>query len=115
MLLFYLPFFFLLPIRRPPRSTLFPYTTLFRSGPGAAPNGLPALLEARLRVDRDRAQRRGLPEHRPPAAAERSLDGWLRASAAREAWPGLARAHLGRGAPLRRASRDRARRRRADR
>src|SRR5207244_13374585 len=23
-------------IRRPPRSTLFPYTTLFRSGPGAA-------------------------------------------------------------------------------
>src|SRR2546430_16126913 len=27
----YLPFFFLM-IRRPPRSTLFPYTTLFRSG-----------------------------------------------------------------------------------
>src|SRR2546430_17064018 len=26
------PFFFLM-IRRPPRSTLFPYTTLFRSGP----------------------------------------------------------------------------------
>src|SRR5690606_41793416 len=25
-------FFFLLLIRRPPRSTLFPYTTLFRSG-----------------------------------------------------------------------------------
>src|SRR5687768_18099543 len=24
-------------IRRPPRSTLFPYTTLFRSGPGAGP------------------------------------------------------------------------------
>src|SRR2546427_4852323 len=24
-------------IRRPPRSTLFPYTTLFRSAPGAAP------------------------------------------------------------------------------
>src|SRR5467141_4331282 len=35
------PFFFFLMIRRPPRSTLFPYTTLFRSGacgnlPGAA-------------------------------------------------------------------------------
>src|SRR6185437_16929324 len=33
-----LPFFFLM-IRRPPRSTLFPYTTLFRScrrAPGAA-------------------------------------------------------------------------------
>src|SRR6266498_4232366 len=33
-------FFFFLMIRRPPRSTLFPYTTLFRSprdGPPAAP------------------------------------------------------------------------------
>src|SRR5690349_23788788 len=31
------PHFFFLMIRRPPRSTLFPYTTLFRSaGPGAA-------------------------------------------------------------------------------
>src|SRR5207248_8661420 len=28
-------FFFFLMIRRPPRSTLFPYTTLFRSGRGA--------------------------------------------------------------------------------
>src|SRR5258708_14482862 len=27
-------FFFFLMIRRPPRSTLFPYTTLFRSGIG---------------------------------------------------------------------------------
>src|SRR2546422_10032426 len=27
-------FFFFLMIRRPPRSTLFPYTTLFRSVPG---------------------------------------------------------------------------------
>src|SRR2546426_1345493 len=29
----FVPFFFFLMIRRPPRSTLFPYTTLFRSGP----------------------------------------------------------------------------------
>src|SRR6266496_4832996 len=29
-------FFFFLMIRRPPRSTLFPYTTLFRSPPAAA-------------------------------------------------------------------------------
>src|SRR6266496_6639922 len=29
-------FFFFLMIRRPPRSTLFPYTTLFRSGGGGA-------------------------------------------------------------------------------
>src|SRR3712207_7265202 len=28
------PLFFFLMIRRPPRSTLFPYTTLFRSGVG---------------------------------------------------------------------------------
>src|SRR5256885_11434169 len=38
MFIFYAPlhpfssFFFFLMIRRPPRSTLFPYTTLFRSG-----------------------------------------------------------------------------------
>src|SRR5256885_14385486 len=31
-LLYLLLFFFFLMIRRPPRSTLFPYTTLFRSG-----------------------------------------------------------------------------------
>src|SRR3712207_8032904 len=31
MLSFYLSCFFFLMIRRPPRSTLFPYTTLFRS------------------------------------------------------------------------------------
>src|SRR5260221_2118284 len=30
-LIFAAPFFFFLMIRRPPRSTLFPYTTLFRS------------------------------------------------------------------------------------
>src|SRR3712207_9428427 len=30
------PYVFFLMIRRPPRSTLFPYTTLFRSGPGIA-------------------------------------------------------------------------------
>src|SRR5258708_38948503 len=30
-LLYYTSFFFFLMIRRPPRSTLFPYTTLFRS------------------------------------------------------------------------------------
>src|SRR2546426_8428205 len=31
ILVWYLIFFFFLMIRRPPRSTLFPYTTLFRS------------------------------------------------------------------------------------
>src|SRR5215216_7783270 len=32
-------FFFFLMIRRPPRSTLFPYTTLFRARAGAAGRG----------------------------------------------------------------------------
>src|SRR3712207_7457050 len=36
--------FFFLMIRRPPRSTLFPYTTLFRSAlPGKVLHGLPQL------------------------------------------------------------------------
>src|SRR2546422_2045631 len=42
------PLFFFLMIRRPPRSTLFPYTTLFRSGAagetrplGSCPRGRP--------------------------------------------------------------------------
>src|SRR5256885_3784885 len=43
--------FFFLMIRRPPRSTLFPYTTLFRSQEGTGP--FPALME----------QDRGLPTH----------------------------------------------------
>src|SRR2546422_6713987 len=33
-------------IRRPPRSTLFPYTTLFRSGAGPARGGLAGVLRA---------------------------------------------------------------------
>src|SRR3712207_7322459 len=33
--------FFFLMIRRPPRSTLFPYTTLFRSPPGGSCTDLP--------------------------------------------------------------------------
>src|SRR3712207_7297720 len=33
-------FFFFLMIRRPPRSTLFPYTTLFRSRKGPVPIGV---------------------------------------------------------------------------
>src|SRR6266542_1034926 len=41
-------FFFFLMIRRPPRSTLFPYTTLFRSEP-AAPSVQPRCVPARVR------------------------------------------------------------------
>src|SRR3712207_7891282 len=49
-------YFFFLMIRRPPRSTLFPYTTLFRSRAGAA---------------RLRPGGRGLPPVRRPGPARR--------------------------------------------
>src|SRR5215475_15788963 len=41
MSFFFLLFFFFLMIRRPPRSTLFPYTTLFRSRHCALPGSMP--------------------------------------------------------------------------
>src|SRR2546430_11053640 len=44
MLIPYLYFFFFLMIRRPPRSTLFPYTTLFRSPAGICKVGTRCLL-----------------------------------------------------------------------
>src|SRR2546430_11401542 len=49
-------------IRRPPRSTLFPYTTLFRSPAGAA--GRSAEPESGARLLRARAERRGAPGDR---------------------------------------------------
>src|SRR3712207_7966460 len=59
-------FFFFLMIRRPPRSTLFPYTTLFRSAGAASPVGEvpgvrlvePALLAVGARPGRGGALRR---------------------------------------------------------
>src|SRR3712207_8091026 len=45
-------------IRRPPRSTLFPYTTLFRSRSGRGGRG--EQVEARVRGRPDRGQRRPL-------------------------------------------------------
>src|SRR3712207_7759384 len=63
-------------IRRPPRSTLFPYTTLFRSGRSGAPGDVhPALVaDGGVRRVRDGEERgrRGLAlvgrERRDPAA-----------------------------------------------
>src|SRR6266513_5876958 len=51
-------YFFFLMIRRPPRSTLFPYTTLFRSHELA----LDLLLVEDGEGARDRLRRRGVPE-----------------------------------------------------
>src|SRR3712207_7610226 len=47
-------------IRRPPRSTLFPYTTLFRSYGAVAPGGAPAASEGcrRLFLGEDGLMRR---------------------------------------------------------
>src|SRR5215471_19850499 len=90
MVLFFFFFFFLM-IRRPPRSTLFPYTTLFRSRPGGARR------PARARPDRadrrllrqaaggpGRDGRQGRTAARRPDAAERPL---LRRRAAARAQP----------------------------
>src|SRR3712207_8244320 len=52
---------FFLMIRRPPRSTLFPYTTLFRSGHQAE---LGPLRMQRLRTRGRVVARRGEPGHR---------------------------------------------------
>src|SRR3712207_8733440 len=71
-------------IRRPPRSTLFPYTTLFRSDEVFAPLALEADLQAvQLRDDRRiqlglfdmpvrHVEPRGAPRHRQPRPARRS-------------------------------------------
>src|SRR3712207_7744094 len=54
-------FFFFLMIRRPPRSTLFPYTTLFRSRRnGRGPEGVPApRLPSSARASRVRLEEGG--------------------------------------------------------
>src|SRR6266480_1724626 len=78
---FFLFFFFFLMIRRPPRSTLFPYTTLFQSharGPGRdrpAANGLKGFTLRPLRPRRIRTTRRtgtDPPRDSPAAAAGRA-------------------------------------------
>src|SRR2546429_3723445 len=59
-----LAFFFFLMIRRPPRSTLFPYTTLFRSSAAARGDGRVVTLwardaaQAQAMRDRDRKSTR---------------------------------------------------------
>src|SRR6266513_3839298 len=62
----YMAFFFFLMIRRPPRSTLFPYTTLFRSPAPRAPRLQGAHSEGRNRrpAPAPAGQRRQGPERR---------------------------------------------------
>src|SRR5256885_13128084 len=55
-------------IRRPPRSTLFPYTTLFRSPDAAAGHRRALRRQRRGRGGRRRRQTRGDPRPRPLVA-----------------------------------------------
>src|SRR3712207_7979154 len=68
-------------IRRPPRSTLFPYTTLFRSAAGGKGAGLRGERPSRAGVDdvggRERDARRGDGLRPPPLRAARRGAGAL--------------------------------------
>src|SRR5690242_21948389 len=76
-------FFFLLVMRRPPRSTLFPYTTLFRSRPRALRYRDPGALHtrrdarapaARLRTHGARQGHRRAPRRRAPRSEEHTSE-----------------------------------------
>src|SRR6266496_6076347 len=67
-------FFFFLMIRRPPRSTLFPYTTLFRSVAGRDPVSLlPRARLGRRPRRRDRRVRDRSEEHTSELQSRRDL------------------------------------------
>src|SRR2546427_7309220 len=57
-------------IRRPPRSTLFPYTTLFRSPQPGAPRPRTRSGRARSAASRDRRPRRQVPVDREHGRSE---------------------------------------------
>src|SRR5256886_16317605 len=57
-------FFFFLMIRRPPRSTLFPYTTLFRSHQDAVAGGAGLLARDHALLSQQAIHQRGLADVR---------------------------------------------------
>src|SRR3712207_7719771 len=69
-LIYYFVFFFFLMIRRPPRSTLFPYTTLFRS---RAPPADAVSWAARRTARPARQSARIVWDHRVPTCLARSI------------------------------------------
>src|SRR5574339_509682 len=84
MFFIFFSFFFFLMIRRPPRSTLFPYTTLFRSGrkpwvPSTCAGDLRGLLMVALRSQ-------GNWRWEGPLGTPLGLVHWTRASSPVEAW-----------------------------
>src|SRR3712207_7452367 len=76
-------------IRRPPRSTLFPYTTLFRSRPEADPRRLEA---PRVDGDLPRQQQEPLPRRRREGPVDRPDPAHGQGPAA-EARPGRSEEH----------------------
>src|SRR3712207_7440518 len=62
-------------IRRPPRSTLFPYTTLFRSGPGLGLAGAQGDARADEEPDPERRYRRDGRVHEDARDTGRRLQG----------------------------------------
>src|SRR6266567_6557617 len=65
--------FFFLMIRRPPRSTLFPYTTLFRSGKAVPRRPRPHSLRAALRHPRRRGSHARSEEHTSELQSQSNL------------------------------------------
>src|SRR2546429_2897543 len=61
-------------IRRPPRSTLFPYTTLFRSGQHQGRGSRCGGLEVGARGGEGALQRAGVGEAREPGGERRSAE-----------------------------------------
>src|SRR5256712_13929048 len=101
-------FFFFLMIRRPPRSTLFPYTTLFRSG--RAPGRRRAARDPRAAQGAHGAHGRPPPLRARRPSEDPADDGryeWRRhhgdpppgprgeGAPGRRGWPGLTRQHAG--------------------
>src|SRR6266480_7412310 len=84
-MIYFLTFFFFLMIRRPPRSTLFPYTTLFRSGLARA-----HAVVGQTLVDRSQPARHRQIQFQPRGVLSR--------------WPSSSAAPLARSAPLRGAT-----------
>src|SRR6266513_5957809 len=78
----FLLFFFFLMIRRPPRSTLFPYTTLFRSA-RTRPRGNPAVWSVLRQAGRCRGRSLGRTS-RPQLVVSQAATLWRRSRRARE-------------------------------
>src|ERR1019366_3198878 len=85
-----------LMIRRPPRSTLFPYTTLFRSPSGSGEADRPALLSAVLNAVHAGSEPGWKSGHLEPSFLEKGTDAFSRRFAENASVPflSLVRRHV---------------------